>query len=183
VTVRAAIGRVAGRAGVGDAALTAAPRRHWEMLALAAGITSLAALLQVQPDGLRVGFHLGGWGGELPPTCPLHAIGGIPCPGCGLTRSFVHLAHGDFAAAWEANRMGPAMAGAVLAQFPYRLAVLATRPAWRMPRRWANVIAAALIGGLVANWGLAVTVWPQVDERPPAAAAPEAARTAAICPE
>jgi len=31
---------------------------------------------------------------------------GIPCPGCGLTRSWVSVAHGDFAASLGFHRLG-----------------------------------------------------------------------------
>lgn len=43
----------------------------------------------------------GGWlldrGGGGLELCWLRAISGLPCPGCGLTRSVCHLARGDFA--------------------------------------------------------------------------------------
>lgn len=34
-------------------------------------------------------------------TCPAVLITGLPCPGCGMTRAFVHLLHLDFAGAWR----------------------------------------------------------------------------------
>ncbi|HJV49192.1 MAG TPA: DUF2752 domain-containing protein [Geothrix sp.] len=33
-------------------------------------------------------------------TCAFHALTGLPCPGCGLTRAFVALAHGRLREAW-----------------------------------------------------------------------------------
>lgn len=44
-------------------------------------------------------------GGE--PTCILRLLTGLPCPGCGMTRSWVHLAHGDVLTAFEYNLFGP----------------------------------------------------------------------------
>jgi len=41
------------------------------------------------------------------PTCLLRLTTGMPCPGCGMTRSWVHLAHGDVATAFEYNFFGP----------------------------------------------------------------------------
>lgn len=32
--------------------------------------------------------------------CPFHAVTGVPCPGCGMTRACVAVARGDLAAAW-----------------------------------------------------------------------------------
>lgn len=40
-----------------------------------------------------------GWG--LP--CPIHALTGLDCPGCGVTRMLVSLSRGDWAAARAAN--------------------------------------------------------------------------------
>lgn len=34
-------------------------------------------------------------------TCGFHAATGLPCPGCGLTRAFIALAHGQLREAWR----------------------------------------------------------------------------------
>jgi len=41
-------------------------------------------------------FHL------LPP-CPFHTLTGLECPLCGGTRALLHMARGDWVAAWDAN--------------------------------------------------------------------------------
>ncbi len=38
------------------------------------------------------------------PACPLYSLTGFYCPGCGSTRAFHHLLHGDF---WAAFAMNP----------------------------------------------------------------------------
>lgn len=44
------------------------------------------------------------------PICPLLNLTGIACPGCGLTRSFHALFHGDFVKALDYNAMIPVYA-------------------------------------------------------------------------
>ncbi len=44
------------------------------------------------------------------PVCPLLALTGIACPGCGLTRAFHALFHGDFIAALDFNLLVPVWA-------------------------------------------------------------------------
>ena len=39
-------------------------------------------------------------------TCAFRNTFGIPCPGCGLTRSFIAVSHGDFAAAIRSHPLG-----------------------------------------------------------------------------
>jgi hypothetical protein len=44
------------------------------------------------------------------PVCPLYSMTGIACPGCGLTRGFHALFHGDVITALDFNAMLPAYA-------------------------------------------------------------------------
>ena len=41
------------------------------------------------------------------PVCPLHAMTGLNCPGCGLTRGFHALFHGDVLTALQFNALLP----------------------------------------------------------------------------
>jgi len=45
-------------------------------------------------------------GVTLPSICAFRNATGLPCPGCGLTRSWVELARGDLAASLARNRLG-----------------------------------------------------------------------------
>lgn len=42
-----------------------------------------------------------------PELCPMRLITGLPCPGCGLTRSWIAAAHGDLADGFAYNIFGP----------------------------------------------------------------------------
>ena len=48
-----------------------------------------------------------------PPLCPFRWATGLPCPGCGLTRSVVALAHGDLSGAWFFHPLGPLAVAAI----------------------------------------------------------------------
>ena len=124
--------------------------RHREMLAVVSAVVVLAFLLRTQPDG-RVAF----WGFSrypLPHTCMTRSLFGIDCPACGLTRSMIHLAQGDWAAATRAHRLGLMMAFAMLVQFPYRLYGLQKRDRRPLGRIAPALFGYALILGLIGNW-------------------------------
>jgi hypothetical protein len=73
--------------------------------ALAAAVMALvlsASFLLPMPD--NHGRILG-----LPSVCPFYEMTGLPCPGCGLTRSFVCFAHGHLHDAIQWNALGPPM--------------------------------------------------------------------------
>lgn len=56
--------------------------------------------------------------GVLPEICTLHTRFGVDCPGCGLTRSFIYLAHGNLRAAWTLNPIGLLLFVFVASQIP-----------------------------------------------------------------
>jgi len=90
----------------------------------------------------------------LPELCSWKATTGIPCPGCGLTRSFVSLAHGRIAAAFAFHPIGPVLFFAVVFQLPFRAIQLgrlrAGRPA--VDWFWLNYVLVAIFAALPAQW-------------------------------
>ncbi len=65
----------------------------------------LVAAAAVPPD----------WIGGLPTLCPFRLLTGLPCPGCGMTRSLVALTHGDVLGALFFHPLGPIVALALVA--------------------------------------------------------------------
>lgn len=53
-------------------------------------------------------------GGELSGLCWFRRVVGLDCPFCGMTRSFVALAHGELAAALRFHPAGPLLFAAML---------------------------------------------------------------------
>jgi hypothetical protein len=96
--------------------------------------------------------RLAGW--KLPPLCPMKSLTGRDCPGCGLTRSFVAIAHGDLHGGVAYHRLGLVLFVAAVYQLWYRPWMIARGdflPPGRLGwvHRWAS---RALIVGLLANW-------------------------------
>jgi hypothetical protein len=126
------------------------PASHWEILSICLVVLVAAGLLEVLPDD-RVALaalptH------PLPQTCGCRAFLGIPCPCCGLTRSFVHLAHGQWLQAWQAHHLGWLLAGAIVVQFPYRLAAIRWPKREILSERFRRWFGPALIALLIVNW-------------------------------
>jgi hypothetical protein len=121
------------------------------MLVLAGLVIVAAFILQVAPDGDRV-YLRGTPAAKVPPLCFSRAVLGVPCPGCGLTRSFIYLAQGNWSASWEAHRLGWLIAALTLLQVPYRLYEITSPGRWQPGRALTCV---ALIGVVVlffVNW-------------------------------
>ena len=77
---------------------------------------------------------------------------GVRCPGCGLTRSFIHLAEGDWRAAWQCHRLGGLLAAVIIFQIPYRLLALRRPETAPISSRWQSGLGIVLIALLIVNW-------------------------------
>ena len=56
--------------------------------------------------------------------CPFRALTGLPCPGCGMTRAFCAIGHGDFAGAVGFNPLAPFVFAGALLLWAHALATL-----------------------------------------------------------
>jgi hypothetical protein len=129
-------------------------RHHRQMLAIACGIIVLSLALTVRDDDHAAFRLLPKW--PIPSTCPSQVIFGVDCPGCGLTRSFIYLAHGDWSRALLKNRVGWLVALAVVLQIPYRLACILGRNRKPLGERLPGLFGAGLVVALIGNWLLRV---------------------------
>jgi hypothetical protein len=86
--------------------------RLW--LAIAVVVLAVAAAMSPSPSVLTLFGH------EVPTLCLFRLLTDVPCPGCGLTRSFVFLAHGMPIEAFRMNVLGPPLFVALAAQIPFR---------------------------------------------------------------
>jgi len=123
---------------------------HRLILAIAAGIVLVACVLQVRSDQRVAVSPFSRW--PLPEVCQSKVLFGVDCPGCGLTRSFVHLAHGNIPASLAVHPLGWLVALFVLAQFPYRIWALKTRSAAPLGERTPWIITGVLFALLLAVW-------------------------------
>src|SRR5207244_10680 len=93
----------------------------------------------------------------LPELCTMRRMLGLDCPGCGLTRCFISLAHGDVAAAWSYNPAGLWLFTIMVFQIPFRSYQLSRisrgRPDIVLPRA-AQLAFALLAIALLAQWAL-----------------------------
>lgn len=63
--------------------------------------------------------------------CPMVIISGLPCPGCGLTRSFIYLASGRIQQSIYINPMGIPIAG-IMIYFFWNRYILGREAKWMM---------------------------------------------------
>ncbi len=91
-----------------------------ELLAAGGVVAFGAAALVFSPEHIEDG----------PVICPFRRLTGLPCPGCGLTRSWVYLAHGWWRESFLAHPFGwvAVVAVLVLAGFVVRARLRRTPP-------------------------------------------------------
>lgn len=80
------------------------PRIHGAEVVAAGGVAAIGVAFLLSPDHIEDG----------PVLCPFRALTGLPCPGCGLTRSWVYAAHGWWRESFAANAFGLVLMAAVV---------------------------------------------------------------------
>jgi hypothetical protein len=121
---------------------------HWTMLAMSVAVLGLSFALQIDGSGSVAT----GWSQRLPIACGSRALFDVDCPGCGLTRSFVALAHGDVRQSLAFHRVGFVLAAVVVLQLVYRPWALYELRTKIVHHRWPHWVGYGLIGLLIVNW-------------------------------
>lgn len=90
----------------------------------------------------------------VPESCMTRLQFGVDCPGCGLTRSFIHILNGDISTAWRLNWVSLPIFVVVACQIPISLVHLYSdrEPLKRVLGR-INLFAFVTVAGLlVLRW-------------------------------
>lgn len=100
-----------------------------------------------------LGVHDPNEAGAFPP-CPVFAMTGWRCPGCGTLRALHGLLHGDLARAWEANPLA-VLGTPLMVWVGVSLGVMALRGRHWGAARWPAgapwIVLVALLGFMVAR--------------------------------
>ncbi len=97
------------------------PMYHAVVLGMCTAVITLAFLMSVRAQTQVLIPYLGI---PLPDLCLAKRWSGGSCPGCGMTRCFISLAHGDWRAALRYNVAGPLLFAMMAFQIPYRIVQL-----------------------------------------------------------
>ncbi len=125
-------------------------KHHRFILGLAIFAVVMSFVLEVVPEG-RVAVHgFEQW--PLPHSCYARMLFDRGCPGCGLTRGFIHLAHGRLSESLAVNRVGWTIALATLLQIPYRIIALRSETGTPLGTLWPRAIGWTILVLLFSNW-------------------------------
>lgn len=121
-------------------------RFQFQIIAVSGAVLGIALLLPMPRRGAIAG---------LPSLCPFQALTGAPCPGCGLTRSFVCLTHGDLGQALHWHLLGPVLFFATVAT------LLGALRGWRLSPRLQKCALALFVFAMTLHWGARLGgLWP-----------------------
>lgn len=129
---------------------------HRDVLALALVIVALSFLLGISAGG-RVALPATEI--SIPSLCLWKNTTGVDCPGCGLTRCFVAMAHADWRTAYRYHPFGMLLFAFTILQIPYQSMqcrrIARGRGRFRLPM--LGVLVWLLLGAMLTQWLLKIT--------------------------
>lgn len=128
------------------------PIYHGVLLALCTAVVCLAFVLNVRSGSQVLVPFLGT---PLPELCTFRRLTGAGCPGCGMTRCFIALAHGELRTAWSYNPAGLLFFALIVFQVPFRSIQL-----WRIRKGlpelqtgWlGQIVLVLLASAMIGQW-------------------------------
>lgn len=90
--------------------------------------------------------------------CIFYKVTGVPCLACGLTRSFVFTAHGNFVHAFEMHLLGPGLfiLTCGLAAYLGTALVIGYRVKYRLATRTRRIAFWSVLGLFLVCWGIKI---------------------------
>ena len=120
---------------------------------LLAGLLVFCFSIWMQTDGETV-VYLPGSEIPLPDVCTSKQVFGVDCPGCGLTRGFISISHGQFLRAWHFNPASFVVYILVVGQVPWQIFQLSRirRGQFPVTSNWVYLVPALAAVCLVVQW-------------------------------
>ncbi len=124
---------------------------HLLILLIAASILVMSFLMRAEGDRW---VFLPGAVFPLPDGCLSRRLLGWDCPGCGLTRSFIQMSHGDWGKALQFNYAGPIVYLFTVFQLPWQSFQLIRIVRGQAPlfSPWLFLLPGVVLGSLVIQW-------------------------------
>lgn len=129
--------------------------QHLILLGIGIAVPLLGAMLVV--DGERIAFAFApDW--QFPHLCSSRVLFDVQCPGCGLTRSIVHLMHGDVAESFAVHHLGGLVLALIVLQIPWQVwrlkggEVPFRLSGWAICLLWCGVAGLMLVDFLWTRW-------------------------------
>ena len=88
----------------------------------------------------------------VPHVCLSQVLLGMPCPGCGVTRSALAFMAGHMDQAWTLNPAGPVLCAATVIQVPLRLVVLLGAYSSKAAMKTSRALTSLVVTVLMVNW-------------------------------
>lgn len=131
---------------------------HGVFFCLAAIVIGLSFLMRAEGSA---SVYLPGTSVAMPELCSSKRILGLPCPGCGLTRAFISISHGQFRRAWEFNATSLFVYPFVFVQIPWNAVQF-----WLIRKRGyggtlphVHFLPIAIAVILMLNWLVRLSFW------------------------
>jgi hypothetical protein len=133
---------------------------RWIILGLCLSVLLLSAILSLGNERGQVLLPL--LNRPLPPLCQMKMLTGMDCPGCGMTRSFIAAAHGQWRDSFRFNPAGPLWFAFSTLQIPYQSLQLRRISRGKRPLDltwWGQGLIYACLAALILQWVVRQLGW------------------------